>query len=67
VEEIFPSALQCAWVRDIRQTKIHTEEPLVPKPSDCEVEMIIRKLKRHTSPCTDQIPTYLIENIWNKE
>jgi hypothetical protein len=33
-------------VNDVRQTEIHTAEPLVPEPSDSEVEMAIEKLKR---------------------
>jgi hypothetical protein len=32
-------------VNDVRQTEIHTAEPLVPEPSDPEVEMAIEKLK----------------------
>jgi hypothetical protein len=34
-------------VNDVRQTEIHTAEPLVPKPSASEGEMAIEKLKRH--------------------
>jgi hypothetical protein len=37
-------------VNDVRQTEIHTAEPLVPEPSDSEVEMAIEELKRHKSP-----------------
>jgi len=33
-------------VIDVRQTEIHTTEPLVPDPSAVEVEMAIEKLKR---------------------
>jgi hypothetical protein len=69
-------------VNDVRQTEIHTAEPLVPEPSDSEVGMAIEKLKRHKSPGTDQIPADLIKaggttirseihklinSIWNKE
>jgi hypothetical protein len=69
-------------VKDVRQTEIHTAEPLVHKPSDSEVEMAIEKLKRHKSPGIDQIPAELIKaggraihseihklinSIWNKE
>jgi hypothetical protein len=42
-------------VKDVRQTEIHTAEPLVPEPSASEVEMAIEKLKRHKSPGIDQI------------
>jgi hypothetical protein len=41
-------------VSDVRQTEIHTTEPLVPEPSAFEVEIAIEKLKRHKSPGTDQ-------------
>jgi hypothetical protein len=34
----------------IRQTEIHTAEPLVPQPSAAEVEVAIRKLKRYKAP-----------------
>jgi hypothetical protein len=69
-------------VNDVRQTEIHTAEPLVPEPSAFGVEMAIENLKRHESPGTDQIPPQLIKaggviirsenhkltiSIWNKE
>jgi hypothetical protein len=37
-------------VRDVRQSKIQTAEPLVPEPIACEVERAIEKLKWHNSP-----------------
>jgi hypothetical protein len=40
-------------VNDVRQTNIHTAEPLVPEPSAFEIEMAIEKLKIHKSPCID--------------
>jgi hypothetical protein len=46
---------------NVRQTEIHTAEPLVPKPSAFEVEMAIEKLKRYKPPGTDQIPAELIK------
>jgi len=67
-------------VNDVRQTKIHTAEPLVPEPSDDEIA--IQKMKRHKSPGNSQIPSELIKSgcrtthfeihklfnsIWNKE
>ena len=61
---------------EVRQTKIHTAEPLVPEPSVFEVEMAIEKLKRYKSPGIDQIPggskicsetDKLVNSIWNKE
>jgi hypothetical protein len=36
-------------INDVRQTEIHTTEPLVPKPSAFEVEMAIEKLKRRST------------------
>jgi hypothetical protein len=69
-------------VNDVRQTEIHTAEPLVPEPSSSEVEIAIEKLKRYKSPGTDQILAELIQAggetfrseiqklincIWNKE
>jgi hypothetical protein len=32
---------------DVKQTEIHTAEPLVPEPSAFEVEMATEKLNRH--------------------
>jgi hypothetical protein len=67
---------------NVRQTEIHTAEPLVPEPSVFEVEMAIEKLKRYKSPGIDQIPADLIKagsskicsdihklinSVWNKE
>jgi hypothetical protein len=48
-------------VNEVRQTEIHTAEPLVPEPSAFEVEMACEKLKSHKSPGIDQIPTELIK------
>jgi hypothetical protein len=39
---------------DVRQTEIHTAEPLVPGPSNLEVEISIAKLKKYKSPGSDQ-------------
>ena len=69
-------------VSDVRQTDIHTAEPLVSEPSALEDELAIEKLKSHKSPGVDQIPAELIKAgdgtircvihkliiaIWNKE
>jgi len=69
-------------VSDVRQTEIHTAEPLVPELRAFEFEMVIEKLRRHKSPAIDQIPAELIKvgnrticyeihklinSIWNKE
>jgi hypothetical protein len=48
-------------VNDVRQTEIHTAEPLVPDPSAFEVEMPTEKLKKQISPSIDQTPTKLIK------
>jgi hypothetical protein len=45
--DYFPHQFNVYGVIDVRQTEIHTEEPLVAKPSDFEVKMAIEKLKRH--------------------
>jgi hypothetical protein len=60
VEETFLLAIQCTWVHEVRQTKIHTAEPIVPQPSAFEVELAIKKIKRHKPPDIDQIPIELI-------
>jgi len=49
------------WVSDVRQTEIHTAEPLVSEPSAFEVELAIEKLKRHKSPGIVQITSELIK------
>jgi hypothetical protein len=37
-------------VNDVRQIEVHTAEPLVPDPSNLEVEIAIAKLKKYKSP-----------------
>jgi hypothetical protein len=75
----FCQLLNVHGVNDVRQTKIHTAEPLVPEPSFSEVEIAIEMLERYKSPGIDQIPAELIQAggntlcseihklIWNKE
>ena len=48
-------------VNVVKQTELHTTEPLAPKLSAFYVEMAIVKLKRHKSPGIDQIPAELIK------
>jgi len=48
-------------ISDVRQTEIHTAEPLVPEPCAIEFEMDIEKLKGYKSPSIDQIPAELIK------
>ena len=45
----FTHLLNVNGVSDVRQTEIHTAEPLVPEPSIFEVAMATEKLKRHKS------------------
>jgi hypothetical protein len=69
-------------VNDVRQTEIHTTEPLVPEPSSSKVKIATEKLKRCKSSGIDQIPAELIQaggntlrseihklinRMWNKE
>jgi hypothetical protein len=41
-------------VSEVRQTEMHTTEPIVPNPSTFSFEMAFEKLKRHISPSIDQ-------------
>jgi hypothetical protein len=47
----------------VRQTEIHTAEPLVPEPSASEVEVAVRKFERYKSPGVDQILVELIQAL----
>jgi hypothetical protein len=57
----FCQLLNVHGVKEVRQTKIHTAEPLVPEPSFSDVEVAIEKLKRYKSPGIDQILAELIQ------
>jgi hypothetical protein len=57
----FSQLLNVYGFNDGGQVEIHTAEPLVPEPSDFEVELAIEKLKSHKSPGIDQIPAELIK------
>jgi len=57
----FSQLLDVRGVNDVRQTEIHTAEPLVPQPSVFEDELAIEKLRNHTLPDNDQIPATLIK------
>ena len=46
----FSQLLNVYVVNDVRQTEIHTVEPVVAEPSAFEVELAIEKLKSHKSP-----------------
>jgi len=43
----FSLILNVHGINDVRQTEIHTAEPLVAEPSASEVELAIEKPKRH--------------------
>jgi len=77
----FSQMLNVHGVNDVRQTEIHTEEPLVPEPNAFEFKLAI-ELRSRKLLGTDQIPTELIKagggtilyenhkliiSIWNKE
>ena len=45
---------------DVRQTEIHTADPLVPEPIAFAFGMVIENLKGHKSPGIDQMPAEFI-------
>ena len=57
----FSLILNVHGINDVRQTEIHTAEPLVAEPSASEVELAIEKPKRHKSTGIAQIPVELIK------
>jgi len=78
----FTQLLHVHGVSNVRQTDIHTAEPVVPELSAFEVELAIEKLKSHKSPGIDPIPAELMKagsrticyeihkvtiSMWNKE
>jgi hypothetical protein len=82
LKNYFSQLLNVHNVSDVRQTEIHTAEPLVPGPSIPDVESDIAKLRKYKSPGNDQIPAELIQaggevllsaihkiinSIWNKK
>jgi len=54
----FSQLFNAIGVSDVRQTEIHTAEPIVSQPSTFEVELPIEELKSHKSPGIDQIIRY---------
>jgi hypothetical protein len=48
-------------VKDVRQTDMHTAEPLVSDTNPFEVEIAIEKLKRYKLPCVDQFLSEMIQ------
>jgi hypothetical protein len=78
----FSQLLNVHNVREVRQTEVHTAEPLVTGPSHLKVEITVAKLKKYKSPGSDQILAELIRagseilmsaihklinSVWNKE
>jgi hypothetical protein len=57
----FSQLLNVHRASDVRQTEIHTTEPLVPECSPFDVEISIVKLKKYNSPGNDQISAELIQ------
>jgi len=57
----FSQILNVLGVNEVRQTEIHTAEPLVLEPSASEFKVAIEKIKRHKSPGIDQTPAELIK------
>jgi len=57
----FSQILNIRGINDVRQTDLHTADPLVPEPSAFEGEMAIEKLKRHKSPYIDPVPAKCIK------
>jgi hypothetical protein len=57
----FSQLLNFHDISDVRQTEIHTAEPLVPGPSHFEVEISIAKLKEYKTRGSDQIPAEMYQ------
>ena len=51
----FSQQFNAPGVNNVRQTEIHTAEPLLTEPSAFEFKMAIENLKRHKSSVIDQI------------
>jgi hypothetical protein len=51
----FSQLLNVHNVSDVRQTEVHTAEPLLPGSSRLEVEIALAKLEKYKSPGSDQI------------
>jgi hypothetical protein len=59
----FSQLLIVHGVSDVRQTEIHTAEPLVPEPSAFDFEIAIEKIKIRKSPGIDQILAELLRAV----
>jgi hypothetical protein len=60
VEKLLLPIIECTWGNDVRQTEIHTAEPLVPEPSSFEFGIAIENWKSYKSSDIDQIPAKFI-------
>jgi hypothetical protein len=61
LEDSHNTSLHLHNVSDVRQTEVHTAEPLVPCPSRLEVEIAIAKLKKYKSSGSDKTLAELIQ------
>jgi hypothetical protein len=59
----YSQLLNVLRVSAVRQTEIHTSEPLVPDPRPFEVEIAIAKLKQFKWPGSEQILAELIQCV----
>jgi len=57
----FSQLLNVLGIDYVRQTEIHTAEPILHEPSAFGVEVTTEKLKRYKSPGTDQILAEMIK------
>jgi hypothetical protein len=55
------SCFNVRGVNEVRQTEIHTAEPLVPEHSASAIELAIEKLKTNKSLGIAQIPAELLK------
>jgi len=56
----FPQLLDVHRFNEVRQTELHTTEPLLTEPIAFHVELDIEELNSHKSPGIVQIPAELI-------
>jgi hypothetical protein len=57
----FYQLLNVLGINDVKQTEIHTPEPLAPESSSSEVKITTESLKRCKTPGTDQVLPELIQ------
>jgi hypothetical protein len=49
MEELCPSATECTWSNDVRQTEMHTAASLLPQHSSFRIETATEKLETYKS------------------